>query len=96
MAVGLAIIHWHAGIDGMDIEFVLGRADGWNDEQVETAGIETDEPFLDPLAGDLALDIKSSANIHQLPMLAARNSTSSTSAKHPCSRSTALMSLCDA
>jgi hypothetical protein len=58
MAGGLATIHWHAGIDGMDIEFVLGGTDGWNDEQVEPASTNDHEPFHTPSLGDLALDIQ--------------------------------------
>jgi hypothetical protein len=29
MAIGLAVIHWHADVDGMDIEFVLGGDNDW-------------------------------------------------------------------
>lgn len=32
MAIGLAILHWEAQIDGMDTEFVLGSSAPWDDE----------------------------------------------------------------
>ncbi|KAJ5123998.1 uncharacterized protein N7515_007823 [Penicillium bovifimosum] len=51
MAIGLAIIHWEACLDGMDMEFVLGRAttDGELPTVVENFGAV--EPFSVP-AGD--------------------------------------------
>ena len=33
MAIGLAIMHWQAHVDGMDVEFVLGRSASWDGEQ---------------------------------------------------------------
>ena len=33
MAIGLAIMHWQAQIDGMDVEFVLGSSATWESEQ---------------------------------------------------------------
>jgi hypothetical protein len=59
MARGLAIIHWHAGIDGMDIEFVLGGADGWDDEQMELVGFENDKLFPTSTTGGLAFNGRS-------------------------------------
>jgi hypothetical protein len=59
MARGLATIHWHAGIDGMDIEFVLGGADGWDDEQAKLAGIEDDKPFPTPSTDAFELNVQS-------------------------------------
>ena len=35
MAIGLAIIHWQAQVDGMDVEFVLGSSATWDSEQLE-------------------------------------------------------------
>lgn len=35
MAIGLAIIHWQAQVDGMDVEFVLGSSATWDSEQPE-------------------------------------------------------------
>ena len=32
MAIGLAILHWQAQVDGMDVEFVLGGAAPWDSE----------------------------------------------------------------
>ena len=58
MTGGLTTIHWRAGIDGMDIEFVLGGAHGWDDEQVELADTADNEPFPAPIAGHLALNLQ--------------------------------------
>ena len=33
MAIGLAIMHWQAQVDGMDVEFVLGSSATWDGEQ---------------------------------------------------------------
>ena len=33
MAIGLAVIHWQAQVDGMDVEFVLGSSATWDFEQ---------------------------------------------------------------
>ena len=33
MAIGLAIMHWQAQVDGMDVEFVLGSSATWDSEQ---------------------------------------------------------------
>ena len=33
MAIGLAIMHWQAQVDGMDVEFVLGTSATWDSEQ---------------------------------------------------------------
>ncbi|CAF9933843.1 MAG: hypothetical protein HETSPECPRED_009020 [Heterodermia speciosa] len=33
IAVGLAIMHWQAKVDAMDVEFVLGSAVTWDDDQ---------------------------------------------------------------
>ena len=33
MAIGLAIVHWQAQVDGMDMEFVLGSSATWDSEQ---------------------------------------------------------------
>ncbi|MCJ1456980.1 hypothetical protein MMC28_007346 [Mycoblastus sanguinarius] len=33
MAIGLAILHWQAQVDGMDVEFVLGSSATWNRER---------------------------------------------------------------
>lgn len=30
MAIGLAILHWQAQVDGMDVEFVLGSSATWD------------------------------------------------------------------
>ena len=35
MAIGLAILHWQAQVDGMDVEFVLGSSATWDAEQPE-------------------------------------------------------------
>ena len=56
MATGLAIIHWHALVDGMDIEFVLGGANDWDGEQVILANdLETSEPFCSSSPPNLVL-----------------------------------------
>ena len=33
MAIGVAIMHWQAQVDGMDVEFVLGSSATWDSEQ---------------------------------------------------------------
>ncbi len=33
MAIGLAILHWQAQVDGMDVEFVLGSSATWDNER---------------------------------------------------------------
>lgn len=33
MAIGLAIMHWQAQVDGMDVEFVLGSSATWDGDQ---------------------------------------------------------------
>ena len=33
MSIGLAIMHWQAQVDGMDVEFVLGSSATWDSEQ---------------------------------------------------------------
>ena len=33
MAIGLAIMHWQAQVDGMDVEFVLGSSATWDSER---------------------------------------------------------------
>lgn len=46
MATGLAIIHWHALVDGMDVELELGGGNDWDGKQVILADdIKTSEPF---------------------------------------------------
>jgi len=35
MAIGLAILHWQAQVDGMDVEFVLGSSATWDSERPE-------------------------------------------------------------
>jgi len=56
MATGLAIIHWHALVDGMDIEFVLGGANDWDGQQVILANdLETSEPFCSSEPPNLVL-----------------------------------------
>ncbi|KAI4707569.1 hypothetical protein J4E89_007674 [Alternaria sp. Ai002NY15] len=56
MATGLAIIHWHALVDGMDIEFVLGGVDDWDGNQVILASdLETSEPFCSSSPPNLVL-----------------------------------------
>jgi hypothetical protein len=71
MARGLATIHWHAGIDGMDIEFVLGEAHGWDNAQMELTDMKDDEPFLTPTADHLTLDVQSPFQ-HTMPAPNAR------------------------
>ncbi|KAF2864819.1 hypothetical protein BDV95DRAFT_600206 [Massariosphaeria phaeospora] len=40
MALGLATVHWGAGIDGMDMEFVLGGEQGWKPEGVYAPNVQ--------------------------------------------------------
>lgn len=51
MAIGLAIIHWKACLDGMDMEFVLGSATTNGELPTVGENFETVEPFCIP-AGD--------------------------------------------
>ncbi|KAJ5455296.1 Protein of unknown function DUF3669zinc finger protein [Penicillium sp. IBT 31633x] len=45
MAIGLAIIHWKACLDGMDMEFVLGRAMTNGELPTVVGNFKTVEPF---------------------------------------------------
>jgi len=50
MATGLAIIHWHAHVDGMDIEFVLGGRADWDETHTDIVDdIDTSGPFCSSL-----------------------------------------------
>ncbi|KAH6878636.1 hypothetical protein BKA58DRAFT_436329 [Alternaria rosae] len=50
MATGLAIIYWHANVDGMDIEFVLGGRATWDETQTDVADdVDTSGPFFSSL-----------------------------------------------
>ncbi|KAF9246084.1 hypothetical protein DTO013E5_6580 [Penicillium roqueforti] len=51
MAVGLAIIHWRAFLDGMDMEFVLGSATADGELPTVVENFKTVKPFETP-AGD--------------------------------------------
>jgi hypothetical protein len=48
MAIGLAIVHWKAMIDGMDIEFVLGSATTDPDTPVIVPNFQSVQPFSVP------------------------------------------------
>ncbi|KAJ5888170.1 hypothetical protein N7495_008211 [Penicillium taxi] len=48
MAVGLAIIHWEACMDGMDVEFVLGSEASFSDLPLVLENFKGVEPFKIP------------------------------------------------
>jgi hypothetical protein len=58
------MIHWRAGIDGIDIGFVLSGVDGFNDAQMKlTDTNENEEPFGYASEHDIVPETSSSPHL---------------------------------